>query len=110
MRRNVLLLNLTFVSLILGALTLVGFVACVVATALDASSRGLFWSVLCLILPWYGCYHLFAHSSNKRRKLLALLLVLLPALAFLLFAAAFMIFAESSPVLPFEYAAGGSLP
>ncbi len=105
-----MLLNLTFVALILGALTLVGFVACVLATALDASSRGVFWSVLCLIVPWYGCYHLFAHSSKKRRKLLALLLVLLPVLALLLFAAAFVMFAESSPVLPFVYAAEGSHP
>ena len=62
-----------------------------------------------LVVPWYGCYHLFVHSSGKRRKLLALSLVLLPVLAVLL-ALAFVLFAESAPVFPFVFAAEGSLP
>lgn len=89
---------------------MVGFVASVVATVLDARSRGLLWSLLCLVLPWYGCYHLYAHSSIKHRKLLALSLVVLPVLALLLFAAAFVMFAESSPVLPYVYAVEGAAP
>ena len=79
-------------------------ILCLVVTTIDAYRQSPIQGVLCLLVPVYCLYFLFARSKHPARGWLGLGLLVCPVAVFVLLAGGFVFFAESSPVLPHVYA------